>query len=109
MRENTYLNLVGGRIIQAIPTMVLVTVAVFLIPHLIPGDPTVLLAGDTGRAEDIAKIREQLGLDKPFLIQYLTYMSHVLHGDLGYSFKTRMAVVDVIHPPPVFGHLYNLP
>ncbi len=86
-----------GRSIQAIPSLLLVSFAVFLLMHLIPGDPAVLMA-DGMSAHDIQLARGRLGLDKPLLTQYLVYMKNLLQGNLGYSFKTRRPVVDVIYP-----------
>jgi peptide/nickel transport system permease protein len=91
-------NLVRNRVVQAVPTLFLVTVAIFLILHLIPGDPAIFLAGDVGTSEDIESIRENLGLNRPYLIQYITYIGNVLRLDLGHSFKTRMDVADAIRP-----------
>jgi glutathione transport system permease protein len=86
------------RLLQAIPTMFLVTVAVFLILHLIPGDPAMQMM-DGLDASDIAMVRKQLGLDKPMVVQYVTYMGNILlRGDFGYSFKSRMPVIDLISP-----------
>jgi ABC-type dipeptide/oligopeptide/nickel transport system permease component len=92
------LPLILRRAVEAVPTLVLVTVTVFLVVHVIPGDPALFLAGDQAREEDVAGVRRHLGLDRPYHLQYLGYLGRILRGDLGYSFTTRTAVADVIAP-----------
>jgi len=79
-----------------IPVMFSVTVIVFLMLHLIPGDPAEILAGEEASIEDVQAIRNQLGLDKPLFIQYATYMKNVIKGDLGRSMRTRRPVLTEI-------------
>ncbi|HWK80309.1 MAG TPA: nickel ABC transporter permease [Thermomicrobiales bacterium] len=86
------------RLIFAIPVLIGVSIAVFLMMHLIPGDPALaLLRGQpTVTQEDIDRVRAQMGLDKPLPVQYLTYMGNVLHGDLGESVKAHRPVATMI-------------
>ena len=91
-------RIVGGRTAQAIVTLFLATVVAFLFLHAIPGDPALLLAGDSASQADIEGLRRQLGLDRPYYVQYARYLERLLHGDLGQSYKTRSAVVDAIRP-----------
>ena len=65
---------------------------VFSLIHMIPGDPAVQIAGEGARQEDVVAIRKALGLDKPLWSQYVTYVTHVLRGDLGKSFQTNEPV-----------------
>ena len=65
---------------------------VFSLIHMIPGDPAVQIAGEGARQEDIVAIRKALGLDKPLWSQYVTYVTHVVRGDLGKSFQTNEPV-----------------
>ena len=81
------------RILLAIPTLLGITVISFLIMHLAPGDPAILLAGEDATDADIQVIREYLGLDKPLLVQYGTWLGRVLQGDLGISFYVQGASV----------------
>ena len=65
---------------------------VFSLIHLIPGDPARQIAGENAREEDIVAVRKALGLDQPLWSQYITYLSHVVRGDLGRSFQTNESV-----------------
>jgi peptide/nickel transport system permease protein len=76
----------GYRLLRSLGLFVVVTITVFGLSALIPGDPAVTLAGEGATPESIAAIRDKLGLSKPWLEQYLTWMNGVLHGDLGTSF-----------------------
>ena len=92
------LPLLLRRTAEAVPTLLLVTLTIFVVVHVIPGDPAVMLAGEQAREEDVAGVRRHLGLDQPYHVQYLRYLGRLAHGDLGYSFTTRTAVTDVIAP-----------
>src|ERR1700756_1859058 len=76
--------------------MVVVALFVFALLHLSPGDPAVIIAGDTATLEDIARIREKLGLDQPLYIQFVGWVWHLLHGDLGISIFTNLPVSKLI-------------
>ena len=73
------------RIIAAIPVLFGLSILLFAFIHLLPGDPAAALLGQHATPELTAKIRTQLGLDKPLYEQYLLYLSQVLHGDFGRS------------------------
>lgn len=73
------------RLLQAIPVLILASIAIFLLLRLIPGDLAVVLAGTKGSAEVIASLRKELGLDQPLPVQYAVWLGHVLRGDLGTS------------------------
>ncbi len=62
------------RLLAAVPVIVVVTVFVFALLHLAPGDPAAIIAGDLATAEDVAKIRAKLGLDQPLLVQFFTWI-----------------------------------
>lgn len=87
---------VARRLIQVIPTLFFVILTVFLIMKMIPGDPAEVLLGPQARAEDIARFRQQLGLDRPVLIQFIIYLKRVLTGDLGRSLIYRQDVLSLI-------------
>jgi len=84
------------RILATIPVMGVVGVAVFMLLHLTPGDPAAVIAGDYARPEDIARIRAQLGLDRPLHVQFFTWVGSVLSGDLGVSIFSDLPVAHLI-------------
>ena len=84
-----------------IPVTIGILILVFSLIHLIPGDPAIQIAGENARPEDIQQVREQLGLDKPIGEQFVDYMSGLVRGDLGVSFRTRESVmVEVVRRYP---------
>ncbi len=84
------------RVLATAPVMGVVALFVFLMLRLSPGDPAAVIAGDYASAEDIARIREQLGLNKPILVQFGTWIGQLLHGDLGISIFTNLPVTTLI-------------
>jgi peptide/nickel transport system permease protein len=84
------------RLAQAIPVVFLSTVAVFLLLHLVPGDPALAVAGSDAREDTLAAIRHDMGLDQPLPVQYLRWISRVVQGDLGRSYTTRLSVAEQI-------------
>jgi peptide/nickel transport system permease protein len=84
------------RLLLLIPTLFLVTLLVFSIIRLLPGNIVVLMMSEQGYASDRAKLEQMLGLDRPFYQQYLSYLAKVFRGDLGVSFWTREPVLDEI-------------
>jgi ABC-type dipeptide/oligopeptide/nickel transport system permease component len=91
---------IAGRIVQLLPVLVLISIIVFAIMHLLPGDPALLmLAGAEGGAigpERLAELREQMGLNEPLLTQYWNFLSGAVVGDLGNSLRHREPVLDMI-------------
>jgi peptide/nickel transport system permease protein len=86
----------GIRLAQVIPTLFLVSMLVFGLQHLLPGDPAQLLAGEDADPAVIAQIRTELWLDRPVPVQYLHWLGRILHGDLGYSWRLREPVLELI-------------
>jgi ABC-type dipeptide/oligopeptide/nickel transport system permease component len=86
------------RLILAGPVLLGVSIAVFLMMHLLPGDPALaMLAGQSGiTPEDVDRVRRQLGLDQPVPVQYLNYISRVLQGDFGESVHSHRPVLEMI-------------
>ena len=76
--------------------MAVVAFVVFLLLYLTPGDPAAILAGDAATSEDIAKIREKLGLDDPFLERFGQWLGRLVRGDLGVSIFTNLPVTHLI-------------
>ena len=73
------------RLLSMIPAVFVVSVVIFLIIHLTPGDPAAVMLGDQADPEAIAALREALGLNDPLPVQYLRWLGGVLQGDLGQS------------------------
>jgi len=84
------------RILLGVPVLFLVVTAVFFAFRLIPGDAARILAGDEAPQERVEQIRRDLGLDKPAIVQYGTYLTNLLRGDLGVSFSSRRPVATEI-------------
>ena len=85
------------RILQAFPTVIIVTIVVFLMLHLIPGDPAEIFVGENrSTPEMIERIREEMGLNRPLYVQYLDYMWNALQGDFGNSLNNKRPVLDEI-------------
>src|SRR5256886_9752699 len=81
------------RLIAAMVVVVGVSFVVFLVLHLTPGDPAQVLLGPRATPDDLARLRQELGLGRPVLIQYLRWASHVLRGDFGRSIMQHRAVL----------------
>jgi ABC-type dipeptide/oligopeptide/nickel transport system permease component len=86
------------RLILVVPVVLGVSVAVFLMLHLLPGDPALaMLAGQSGiTPADVDRVRRQLGLDQPLPTQYFNYIGRVLHGDFGESVHSHRPVLEMI-------------
>jgi ABC-type dipeptide/oligopeptide/nickel transport system permease component len=87
-----------GRLLQAIPVLFGVSLAVFAMVHLIPGDPAALIAGPDAAQADVENVRQSLGLDQPLPVQYVTFVGKALTGDFGKSFRTGRPVLEEIMP-----------
>lgn len=84
------------RLLTFLPVIIGVVTAVFLIIHLVPGDPVLLMLGDNAQPADIEALRHQLGLDAPLYKQYVKFWGHLLTGDLGTSIYHRTPVLLLI-------------
>ncbi len=84
------------KIVNAIPILIGVSILVFLLVHLTPGDPARILAGPEAYEEDIAAIRERLGLNDPIHVQYWRFISSAVRLDFGRSFRTQRPVTQDI-------------
>jgi peptide/nickel transport system permease protein len=90
------LSILGKRLLQLIPTIFFVSVIIFLLQQLLPGDPAMVMAGEENDPEVIAQIRKQYRLDQPLPMQYLYWISGVLRGDLGESMRLKASVSDLV-------------
>ncbi|MFN2167202.1 MAG: ABC transporter permease, partial [Anaerolineae bacterium] len=100
------------RLITLLPTLLGVTVVIFLFLRLIPGDPAVAMLGEHAATENVERIREQLGLNRPLFLdrealkegdvsgffdtQYIRYLGRLLHGDLGNSIHRRIPITETL-------------
>ena len=84
------------RILSIIPVLLSVSVVIFSVVHLTPGDPAASILGDEATAEDIAALRERMGLDKPVVEQYFVWMGNILHGDFGMSVAGNETVANLL-------------
>jgi peptide/nickel transport system permease protein len=84
------------RVLAAIPVMGVVALVVFLLLRLTPGDPAAVLAGDNATTAQLERIRASLGLNEPLYIQFFTWISKLLHGDLGVSLISNVPVLKMI-------------
>ena len=84
------------RLLSAIPVILGITVIVFLIMSLIPGDPATAILGSYATPENVAKINKDLGLDKPMVARYFIWLGNMLTGDFGRSFSLNRPVIDEV-------------
>jgi peptide/nickel transport system permease protein len=91
------LNFIARRLLLAIPVLLGVSILVFLVLYLIPGDPAeILLFGSSPTPHQVEQLRQQLGLDQPLAVQFVQFLGRVLHGDLGQSYVTSQNVASEI-------------
>jgi peptide/nickel transport system permease protein len=84
------------RILVTIPVMAIVALFVFSLLYIAPGDPAAVIAGDQASPADVERIRQSLGLDRPFLVQFGSWLWRILHFDLGTSIFTNLPVTSMI-------------
>ena len=90
------LSYILKRIGSLIPTLLVVSVVVFLVVYMVPGGPATALLGLEATAEEIAALNAELGFDRPFFVQYADWFMGVLRGDWGISFFQQMSVTECI-------------
>ncbi len=84
------------RLAGTVPVLLLISLLVFLLIHAAPGDPTLMLLGEETNAADIARAKEQWGLDRPLYVQYFKFLESAATGEFGKSFKYSEPVIRVI-------------
>ncbi len=84
------------RLVLMVPVALLVTVIVFTLVRLAPGDPVLVYAGEERDPESLAQIRRSLGLDEPMPVQYVAWLGRAVQGDFGRSIRTRQPVIEAI-------------
>lgn len=90
------IRFISLRLLFALPALWLIVTMVFLLAHIVPGDPVAQMLGEGARADDLQQLRHALGLDVPIPVQYERYLKGVLHGNLGESFRFQQPVTRVI-------------
>lgn len=90
------LNFVVRRLLAILPVLLAVSLLTFLIASLLPGDLAFVILGDQATPENVAALRHDMGLDQPLWWRYLSWLGHVLQGDLGRSFRTGQTVLQAV-------------
>ncbi|HMG48985.1 MAG TPA: ABC transporter permease, partial [Inquilinus sp.] len=90
------LNYVAKRLIQLVPTLILVMLVIFVLVRLLPGDPTSAMLGDRATDADVARLNAQLGLDQSIPMQFLVFLERIVQGDLGTSIHLKVPVMRLI-------------
>ncbi len=84
------------RLLLAVPTLLVMLTAIFVLVRLVPGDPAVVILGDHATAASLRALRAELGLDQPLAVQYVAFISHVATGDFGQSLSSRRPVLQEV-------------
>ena len=87
---------IAKRIISVIPVLIIVSIVIFSLIHLVPGDPATAMLGDLATEEDIAALQIRMGLDKPLIEQYFIWIGNIFHGDFGMSVVNNETVGSLI-------------
>jgi peptide/nickel transport system permease protein len=90
------ITFIFSRLVQAVPVMFLASVGVFMLLHLLPGDPAILMAGADAPQQTIDAVRQDMGLDQPLPVQYGVWIAHIVRGDLGKSVFSKLPVSQLI-------------
>lgn len=90
------LAFIGRRIVIAIPTVIIISIFVFALQHLLPGDPILVMAGEERDPAVIEALREKYRMNDPIPVQYLAWAGAALQGDLGISLRTQQPVLELI-------------
>ena len=85
-----------SRLLHIVPVLLLVTFGSMLLVDLTPGDPAATILGESATPEQIAALRQQLGLDRPLLVRYGEWLANISHGDFGRSIRSQQPVLDAI-------------
>ncbi|WP_353641837.1 ABC transporter permease [Mesorhizobium sp. WSM2239] len=84
------------RTLSAIPTLLIVSLTIFVLMRMIPGDPATLMLGDLAQPGQVGAMKQKMGLDQPVIVQYFIWLGNVLTGDFGTSISTRQPVLPLI-------------
>ncbi len=86
------------RLLSAVPVVLVVGIVTFSLLHVAPGDPAAIIGGDEARPEDLERIRHELGLDRPIIMQFGSWLGRLLQGDLGTSIFSRRSITSLMAP-----------
>ena len=89
-------NYIAKRLLMIIPVILGVTFLIFTIMNLTPGDPAMMILGEGAKPEEYSALREEMGLNDPFLVRYARYVWDAMHGDFGKSYRTNIPVFEEI-------------
>ena len=90
------ISYISGRLVQMVPVVFLISVMVFALTILLPGDPTLAILGEYAKPEQRQQARVELGLDQPVPVQYARWIGRLAEGDLGRSLRTREPILDML-------------
>jgi peptide/nickel transport system permease protein len=90
------MNFIARRLLAILPVLLAVSLLTFLIASLLPGDLAFVILGDQATPENLAALRHDMGLDQPLWWRYLSWLGHILQGDLGRSFRTGQTVLQAV-------------
>lgn len=90
------LNFIARRTLQMIPVLIGVTLAIFLLSRVVPGDPVAAILGPGATEEASARLRDELGLNRPYVVQYIEYLLGLLKGDLGRSYTFSRPISEIL-------------
>ena len=87
---------IAKRILSVVPVLLVVSIVIFSLVHLVPGDPAAAMLGDLATEQDIAALRTRMGLDQPLARQYFIWVGNLLRGDFGVSVVNNETVASMI-------------
>ena len=99
------MNYILRRVAYMIPVFLLISLFVFFMVRLVPGDPAAIMLGQRATEENIAQLRGELRLNDPYWVQYGVFLQNLVHGDLGESLRQRRPVTQILLdrlPPTLF-------
>lgn len=92
------MRLIVGRVASSLLTLLLVSILIFLVLEILPGDVATRILGRDATAESLAALRDRLNLGEPALVRYLAWLGHVVTGDLGNSLVSNRTITDILAP-----------
>lgn len=98
MKSNNLAKMIGKRVVQSCITILLVTLFVFALIQMVPGDPVANYLGATATEEQITYYRHLYGFDRPVIVQYLSWIGGLFRGTMGQSISYQSEIADIILP-----------
>ena len=90
------LRIIGVKLLQAVPVILIISILAFLLLSLLPGDPAIIIAGEQASPEAVERVRQQLGLDRPFLQQLAIWLLNLAQGNFGSSLVLNQSVLSAV-------------